>query len=117
MVANNHQVQTLRRLFIDLARNLVTIINIFLVKMAILDGMICLERADKMFNLAMREDEFSEMGQVDIEKGGEDRATYKHEYSDDYKLGVGEDFHVDGGHGRDGDGRDRSEEDVQVMET
>lgn len=117
MIANNHRVQALRRLFIDLARNLVTMSNIFLVKTAILDRMVCLERGDKVSKLVMRKDEFSEMGQVEIEKGGEDRATDKHEYSEDDKLGVGEDFHVDSGHGRYCDGRNRSEEGVQVMRT
>jgi|APAra0007618407_1042631.scaffolds.fasta_scaffold19116_2 hypothetical protein len=116
MVTKNHRVQALRCPFIDLDKTLAIISNSLNVT-AILDGTVRIIRSQNMSNLVMREDELGEIGDVEVEKGGEDFATEEHEDSEEDKLGVGEDFHVDGRHGRDGDGRDRSEEKVKVMRT
>lgn len=117
MVTKNHRVQTLRCPFFDLAKTLAMISNSLEVTTVILDRTVRVKRSHKMSNLVVREDEVGEMLKVEVEKGGEDFAAKEHEDSEEDKLGVGEDFHVDGRHGRDSDGRDRSEEKVQVMRT
>lgn len=52
-----------------------------------------------MSNLVMREDEVGEMGYVEVEERGENFTTEEHEDSEKDELGVGEDFHVNSGHG------------------
>lgn len=117
MVTKNHQVQAFRSPFMDLARDLAMIIYSLEVTTRIFHRTVQYERSHKMSNLIMRKDEVGEMGNVEAEKGREDLAAEEHEDSEEDELNIGEDFHVDGGHGRDGDGGDRSEEEVQVMRT
>ena len=91
--------------------------NVLDVNTGFLHTTVQVERVRKVSNLVMRVDEFCEMRKVEIKEGSKDLSTEEHEYSEKDKLGVGEDFHVDGGHGRDGEGGNRSEEEVQVMRT
>lgn len=65
----------------------------------------------------MREDKLGEMGEIEDKEGCENLGAHEHKDSNDDKLGVGKVFHVDRGHGRGGDGGDRSEEEVHVMRT
>lgn len=53
-----------------------------------------------MSNFVTRKDKVARMREVKIEKRSEDFSTEEHEYSDDDKLSIGKDLHVNGGHGR-----------------
>lgn len=79
MITKNHQAQALRCPFMDLDKNLAMISNILEVTTGILYPRFQVERSRKLLsNLVMREDEVGEMGEVEVEKRGENFSPDEH---------------------------------------